>query len=62
MNHKRNYMHIYLHVCARVCVYSKYRKNNKQPEELKSTKISTMSNSVKRKGNIGLESREYFVA
>lgn len=62
MNHKRKYMYIYLHVCARVCVYSKYRKNNKQLEELKSTKISMMSNSVKRKGNIGLESSEYFVA
>lgn len=49
-------------MCVHVCVYSKYRKNNKQPEELKSRKISTMSNSVKRKGNIGLESREYFVA
>lgn len=58
MNHKRKYMYIYLHVC----VYSKYRKNNKQLEELKSTKISMMSNSVKRKGNIGLESSEYFVA
>lgn len=45
-----------------VCVYSKYRKNNKLPEELKSTKITTISNSVKRKGNLGLESREYSVA